>query len=214
MSKRTSYKKSRTIKINKQTTPINRPTSFKSNKKSSYYETLKLVKQANAKIVKLRQAGYKGSTWASKKLNAKLQTAKIGAWHRGKVKINENMTETQLLSIRKSINQFLSSKTSTPRGIEKVKKKTIESLAQTLSDEDKDKVNSEDAEFYYDMLGEKDFDFFADKIGASILWICIDEAIEDNDTEDDWLSRLSNYITLNDEDYRNRAIRLYHKYVG
>lgn len=214
MSKRGTYKKSRTLKINKKPTTNNRTSSNKVATTSSFNETLKLVKKANSKITKLRQAGYKSGTWASKNLNNRLQTAKIGAWHRGKIRIRENMTETQLMNIRKSINQFLVSKTSTPKGIKKVKKKTLESLAQTLSDEDRGKLDTEDAEFYYEMLGNKDFDFFSDKIGASILWICIDEAVENNDTEESWISRLSNYITLNNEDYRNRAIRLYHKYVG
>ena len=63
------------------------------------------------------------------------------------------------------------------------------------------------------MLGDDDFDYFADKIGASTLWQLIDEAIEMNDTEDSWLNRLGNYITLNDLDIRDRAIRLYNKYV-
>ena len=74
-------------------------------------------------------------------------------------------------------------------------------------------MTEEDAEFYYDMLGDDDFDYFADKIGASTLWQLIDEAIEMNDTEDSWLNRLGNYITLNDLDIRDRAIRLYNKYV-
>ena len=41
----------------------------------------------------------------------------------------------------------------------------------------------------------------------------IDEAIENNDSEDDWISRLGMYITLNDLDIRDRAIRLYNKYI-
>ena len=213
MSRRGTYKKSRISKlsVNKRS-PINITTPI-SDDSGTFKETLKLVKQANAKITKLNQAGYKSGTWASKKLNNRLQTDKYGAWHRGKIKINPNMTETQLLGVRKSINQFLASKTSTPKGITKVKSKTLKSLAQTLSEDDGKKLTSEDAEFYYDMLGEHDFDFFADKIGASTLWICIDEAIEKGDTEDKWIKRLSNYITLNDEDYRERAIRLYDKYV-
>lgn len=209
---RASYKKSRINRLNPKT--ITNKTIQKTNTSQSFKDTLKLVKRANAKIVKLRQAGYNSGTWASKKLNTRLQTNKIGAWHRGKIKVREDMTETQLKAIQKATNQFLSSKTSTPKGINQVKKNTLKSLANTLSDEDRGKLNSEDAEFYYDMLGEDDFDFFADKIGASTLWIQIDEAIDNGDTEEGWLSRLGRYITLNDEDVRNRAIRLYDKYVS
>lgn len=211
---RASYKKSRANKISSNIKQIKTPKTTTKATSNSFKETLKLVKQANAKLTKLRKAGYNSGTWASKKLNTRLQTNKIGAWHRGKVKVKENMTETQLKAIQKATNQFLSSKTSTPKGIGQVKKNTLKSLAQTLSDEDRGKLTSEDAEFYYDMLGEDDFDYFADKIGASTLWIIIDEAIEQGDTEDGWISRLSRYITINDEDVRNRAIRLYDKYVS
>lgn len=213
MSKRNAYKRSRKTIINK--TPVTTiKTKNTKSKNPSYNEAMRLMKQANAKITKLTQGGYKSGTWASKRLQNKLQTAKIGAWHRGRIKIKDTMTETQLTNIKKSINQFLSSSTSTVKGIEKTKKKTKESLAISLSDEQRGKLSDEDVEFYYDMLGNDDFDFFGDKLGSSTMWALIDDAIENNDTEKSWLSRLENYITLNDEDVRNRAIRLYDKYIA
>lgn len=214
MSKRGAYKKSRIQRLttNKKTT-IPKIQTAKSQKSQLFKETLKLVKQANSRLTKLRQSGYDTGTWSSKKLNARLQTNKIGAWHRGRIKVNENMTDTQLKAIQKASSQFLSSKTSTPKGIGQVKKKTLESLKQTLATEDKGKLTTEDAEFYYDMLGTDDFDNFSDKIGASTLWIQIDEAIEQGDSEESWISRLSRYTEINDEDTRDRAIRLYNKYI-
>lgn len=214
MSSRSRYKKSRASRL---VSNIKSP-NIKNNKidtrSQTFKDTLKLVKQANARLTRLNKAGYSTGTWSSKKLNTRLQTAKIGAWHRGRIKVKESMSETQLKAIQKATKQFLNSKTSTYKGINKVKKNTIKSLASTLSDEDRGKVNEEDAEFYYDMLGEDDFDYFADKIGASTLWILIDEANEQGDSQEGWLDRLSRYITLNDEDVRNRAIRLYDKYIS
>lgn len=209
---RKSYKSSRLKKLDTKQQVIKQ--TRVDTKSQTYKDTLKLIKQANARITKLRQSGYDSGTWSSKKLNTRLQTSKIGAWHRGKIKINENMTNTQLLAVQKATKQFLVSKTSTPKGINKVKKKTLESLSISLSDEDREKLTSEDAEFYYEMLGNNDFDYFNDKLGASTTWILIDEAIEKNDTEEKWLERLGNYITLNDEDVRNKAIRLYNKYIS
>ena len=109
--------------------------------------------------------------------------------------------------------QFLKSKTSTVKGIEKTRDNTIKSIQATMSEDKKGLVNYEDAEFYYDMFGNDDFNYFADKIGASTLWALIDEAIEYDYSEDEWLNSLSNYITFNDLDVRERAIRLYEKYV-
>ena len=214
MSSRSRYKKSRVSKLGSNIKSPKLKTTKIDTRSQTFKDTLKLVKQANARLTRLNQRGYSTGTWASKKLNTRLQTAKIGAWHRGKIKVKESMSETQLKAIQKATSQFLKSKTSTYKGINKVKKNTIKSLASTLSDEDRGKVSDEDAEFYYDMLGEDDFDYFADKIGASTLWILIDEANEQGDSQEGWLDRLSRYITLNDEDVRNRAIRLYDKYIS
>lgn len=177
-------------------------------------QTRKLVDQANRRIKGLNNAGYKG-TWASKKLINRLNTKKLKAWGKGgKVKINKNLSKTQLIAVQKAINQFLSSKTSTIKGIKEVRNATIDSIKSTLSSEKRGRVTEEDAEFYYEMFESDDFNYFADKIGASTLWQLIDEAIEKNVSEENWISMLSSYITLNDLDMRERAIRLYEKYIS
>ena len=176
-------------------------------------ETRKMVEQANKRLKGLKNAGYKG-TWASKKLINRIDTKTLKAWDKtGKIKVNKNLTNTQLKAIQKATDQFLKSKTSTIKGIRDTESATIKSIQQTLSNERKGLVSREDAEFYYDMFGNDDFNFFADKIGASTLWMLIDESIENNDSEDDWLSRLGRYITLEDLDIRERAVRLYNKYI-
>lgn len=176
-------------------------------------ETRKLVEQANRRLKGLNNAGYKG-TWASKKLANRIDTKVLKAWSKqGKIKINKTLTNTQLKAIQKATDQFLKSKTSTIKGIRDTELATIKSIQATLSDEKRGLVTKEDAEFYYDMFGNDDFNFFADKIGASTLWMLIDEAIENNDSEDEWVNRLARYITLEDLDLKERAIRLYNKYI-
>jgi len=176
-------------------------------------DTRKLVEQANRRLKGLNQAGYKG-TWASKKLINRIDTKLLNAWSKqGKIKINRTLTNTQLKAIQKATDQFLKSKTSTIKGIRETENSTIKSIQATLSDEKRGLVTIEDAEFYYDMFGNDDFNYFADQIGASTLWQLIDEAIENNDSENDWINRLGRYITLNDLDVRERAIRLYNKYI-
>ena len=176
-------------------------------------DTRKLVDQANRRLKGLNQAGYKG-TWASKKLINRIDTKLLNAWSKqGKIKINRTLTNTQLKAIQKATDQFLKSKTSTIKGIRETEDSTIKSIQATLSDEKRGLVTVEDAEFYYDMFGNDDFNYFADQIGASTLWQLIDEAIENNDTETAWINRLGRYITLNDLDVRERAIRLYNKYI-
>ena len=124
------------------------------------------------------------------------------------------MTNTQLRAIEKAMNQFLVSKTSTKKGIGEVKKSTLDSLKLTLSKTQE--MTDEEVEQAYEMLGDSDFDYFnkADRIGASALWVLIDDAIESNMNESTFVDILSRYMDFsNDLDAKERASRLYQKYV-
>lgn len=175
-------------------------------------ETRKLVSKANARLDSL-QRRYKSGTWASKKLANRLSSNKMNMWSKGKIKLGKNPTKAQMIGLNKAINQFLQSQTSTKRGIQEVKRKQIESIRLRRSVED-DEFTEEDAEDFYDMFGDNDFAYFADKIGASKLQEIIYDAIRANDSEDNFLDRLELYIELNDLDIREKAIRLYNKYVA
>lgn len=177
--------------------------------------TVKLVKQANARLDTL-QRRYKKGTWASKRLQNKLATNVIKGWNRksGKIKIPKNASRTQLRAINKAVVNFLNSKTSTKKGIKEVRVRTIESLKGTLSI-DLDEITTEEAETLYNMFGDNDFQDVASKIGSSTLQACIEDAIENNDDENTFIKRLGWYssIEFNDVDIRNSAISIYNKYV-
>ena len=175
-------------------------------------ETRKLINKANARLDSL-QRRYKSGTWASKKLANRLSANKMKMWSKGKIKLGNNLTKAQMVGLNKAINQFLQSQTSTKRGIQEVKRKQIESIRLRRSVEDEE-FTEEDAEDFYDMFGDDDFAYFADKIGASKLQEIIYDAIKANDSEDNFLDRLELYIELNDLDIREKAIRLYNKYVA
>lgn len=177
-------------------------------------ETRKLVNKANARLDSL-QRRYKSGTWASKKLANRLSSNKMRMWSKsGKIKIGKNPTKSQLLAVNKAVDQFLKSSTSTKKGINEVRKKTIESLRGTLSTEDEE-MSYEDAEKFYEMFGEDNFSNIADKIGASALQAVIEDAIEENDSENDFIKRLEIYggMSMNDLDIRSSAKVLYDKYV-
>lgn len=177
-------------------------------------ETRKLVSRANARLDSL-QRRYRSGTWATKKLANRLSSNKMKMWSKsGKIKIGKNLTKSQMVGLNKAINQFLSSATSTKKGIKSVREKTIESLRGTLSD-DIEEMSYEDAEKFYEMFGNNDFQTLADKIGSSALQACIEDAIESGDSEEDFIKRLEWYggVSMNDLDIREAAQRLYEKYV-
>ena len=186
-------------------------------KKDLEKDTRKLVREVNARLNTLERR-YKSGTWASKRLKTRLGTSKLRAWSKsGRVRLKSNLSKAQLTAINKALTSFLNSKTSTKRGIEDVKRKQIEKIKERLSldDEEAKEITDEEAEFFYDMFGDDDFNDLSEKIGASALQAAIEDAIEANDTEDMFLQRLEWYggVEMQDLDLREKAIRIYNKYV-
>lgn len=162
----------------------------------------------------VKRVSYYAGTWASKKLINRLETSTLDAWSKGKVKIRENMTVTQLRAVQKATSQFMTSNTSTLKGIKSVKESTKESLKSTLSNEDLEEISDSEVETMYNMLSDNDFKFLSDKVGASTAWSLIEDAKEKNDTENGWINRLNRYaFEINDVDTRNKALAIYNKYI-
>lgn len=184
-----------------------------------YRRTQQKLNEVTKRLQSLSKSGYSG-TWASRKLLNRLQGGKVGdvidVTKRGGqitgIKAPRRLTKTEMVAIQKASSQFLVSKTSTKKGIEETRKATIESLQTTLST-DKKKLTNEEAEALYDMLGDNDFEDFTQKLGASTMWNLIEDAKEKDKTSDAFLNRLSGYLKIEDENLRNKAIRIFEKYV-
>lgn len=184
-----------------------------SEQQQLFNELKKLSKRANQRIVRLEREFGK-DTWATKKLRDKLATEPLQAWSKtGRVKVNKSMTTTQMKATIKATQQFLNSKTSTKRGIKQVKKTTIKQLAKSLGTDDEDLTN-EEAEALYDMLSDDYVTDILKYIPASDFWALIEDAKEAGDTQESFISRISDYIEFgNDVDMRNKLIMIYEKYV-
>lgn len=191
------------------------------NKATSLYKQVQTeLKEVNKRLRALERSGNYNS-YSSKKLFERLGSKKLNVLNKSKkvnrghvlgVKLRKNMSNTDLAAVSKAANQFLRSATSTPKKLNKVVEQTKKSMYETLKSQGKD-ISKEDIEAYYEMLGNKDFDYFNDKIGASTMWSIIEDAIEYGDTKKGFLDRLNNYITLNDVDIREKALSLYNKYI-
>lgn len=189
-------------------------------------ETEKLAREVNSRLSSLRRH-FKTPTYATKKLQRRLSTKLYKSWSikSGRVKVKKNATETQLIYINKTLNNFLKSKTSTFKGIQDVKRKTIEQFKTSLGREKYDKETNEfyfeeltedEAEQFFEMFGDDDFRYFIDNyhIEPSELQSIVDEAIEKEANFEGFDKLLHRYIIdLNDEDYRMFALSVYNKYV-
>ena len=187
--------------------------------KKLYMQTVEQVNKVNKRLRSLQKEGYYNS-YASKKLFTRLDVKNLDVLERTKkgshvsrIKLNNRLTNTDLIAIQKATKQFLVSKTSTAKGIRSVESNVKESLYQSLKLDADTEITEDDIEDFYNMLSNNDFDYFSDKIGASALWYLIEDAKELYADENEFINMLNQYITVSDEDVRNKAIRLYNKYV-
>ena len=174
------------------------------------------VRLVNQRLKRLDKKGFYNS-FSSKKLFERLGGEKFNALQKinGKVvgiKIRDDMSITQLNAVSRASRNFLASATSTPDRLNRVVKKTKESMFRTLKIKN-DNLTMEDIENYYDMLGDKDFDYYNEKFGASTIWATIDDAIEANDDKQTFIKRMNGLLTLNDKEMTDRVVRLFNKYV-
>ena len=126
-------------------------------KNAIFRQVEKDVQKANQRLKSLERHVKTGS-WSSKKLMNRLSAETTRAWNResGRIKINKNMTVTQLKNVQKSIQKFMKSITSTYAGIKSVSEKTKESLYETFDMLDSN-ITEEDIEDIYEAMSSDDF---------------------------------------------------------
>ena len=175
----------------------------------------KQVQKVNERIKSLERKFDKGKgTWSVKLLKDKMDTEKIGAWKNNRLRVTKDMTRTQLIAVQRASSQFLKSKTSTKSGVNEVREETKKSLYKTLKLQD-DELTMADIDDFYILLGDADARPFlkTDVMGASALEIAISDAVSFNDSEEEFIERLETFVNIADGELREKAKRLYKKYV-
>lgn len=180
-------------------------------------ETIKNIRKVNTKLKSLQRKN-KDIKFASKRLKNKLTEQQINIYDlkRNRIRIPKiKMNMTKLIYINKTLNIFLNSLTSTKKGIKEWEKRTKEGIQDLLEDlRDKEKVDNEDVEFYYETLTDSDFTDFSNKLKPSELWALIDYGVQKRMGKDEWINMLFDYMDIEpDEEIREKAERLYFKYV-
>lgn len=176
------------------------------------------IDRANKKLKKLKQSGKFGH-YASKELLAQLRNdTNVTINRSSKSNIiqlkTRNLKPAQLRYYQKALDTFIKNKSSSVMGIKDIESKKRASLKETLTQlTDKD-ITDKDIEDFYDLVDNDDYRYFADKIGDSLMYILIEEAKDKNYTEESFIEFLKKYITINSEDAREKAKRLYNKWVA
>lgn len=174
-------------------------------------ETKKTVAKVNERIKSIRKK-YKTGKYTWSITNIKNMLPKF--YKDNRVIIPKKAKEIELLNILKESKKFLESKAGTKKGIEEIKQRAKTTLKETLSDIDVN-ITNQDIDDYYSMFEDNDFNNFIKETGltASEVWAIMDDAIRNGDSENNFINRLNTFINIQDEDIRNRAIRLYNKYI-
>lgn len=172
--------------------------------------------KVNRKLRQLDVNQVYGTYSAKKMLNAIKSESKIDYKRNRniKIKINvKNLTYGQIRYYDKVFKSFLSSKTSTKIGIQEVRSKTRQHLAETLGQLTDKEITNQDINDFYDLVADKDFRYLADKIGDSDVYILLNAAKERKWSEPKFIETISEYITVNNQDVRKKAERLYDKFI-
>lgn len=173
-------------------------------------KTTKAVQQVNQRIKSIERKFKDNGNWSITKIKNRLSKY----FKSGKLKIPKNAKEIELIDILKESTNMLESKAGTKKGIREIKERAKSSLLETLSTEDID-VTKEDINDYYSMFEDDNYNSFIKMTGltASEVFAIIDDAIRAGDSESSFIKRLETFVNIVDEDIRNKAIRLYNKYV-
>ena len=185
-------------------------------KQKLYRETKNQVDLVNKRLRNLDKSGYTG-TWASGKLLnrmnvKKLQGRKILTKQKGvpKIKVNKNLSTTNLIAIHQATRQFLESKTSTTRGINETRKNVINSLQTTFSDMGNN-ISNEQAELLYSLFDNTDFEDISQYSNPSIVWTNVVDYIQKDTSEEELLDRLERYANVDinhDKDMREKVMKM------
>lgn len=179
-----------------------------------YKKTVNQIRESNNRLKKLKRFDY-NDKYASKRLINRLSTYKLKSLSNNKIKIpKKTATLTSLRSLNNATRMFLNSLTSTIQGIKEMEEAQKKGI-QDMFEDSEIEVTNEDVEDYYSLFEDDDFNFFADKIGPSTLMIIINYTQNTNNSLDFFISQLEMYIEIShDDDLKERAERLYYRYVA
>lgn len=194
-------------------TPISKPKKLTNKTETQLLnELIRKTGQVNKRLKAIRNE-YGSISWAGSKLKSKVKIPLIDVWRGNRIKVNRNMSVKQMKATIKAMDEFLKSKTSTVKGIKQTKQKTINTFKETLSMEDIN-LSTKDAESLYNLFGNKDYNLITNYIDASEFNALLDDAKTMDDSKNEFIERISNYILIGqDEDLINSLSNIYDKYI-
>lgn len=195
------------------------------NPKTKRYErtgSIVIVKDGKRKRIKVtNRVSYPTGTWATKKLQSRLDDLNINISKKNKINIRDNLNTNKLIKLNKALRLFLGSQTSTIEGIREVEFNTKQNIRNILSSFDEDtgdiyEPTNKDIEKMYDLFGTDDMDTITEQIPPSDFFVILNEAKEKNDDNVRFLNRIRTILdaeTVNkDDDLAEALVNTFNKF--
>ncbi len=178
------------------------------------YRTLqKEIHKANQRITRI-ESRYGENAWAIGDLYGKLNMARKAVTPFGQIRITKDMSQAQLNLVRRSVKEFLKSKTSTLTGIRQARANMISGLKKSLSSTQDVELSDREIQALYKLVEDKDTRGTVEKIGASDTWKLLIDAREKKMNQTDFLAKVKEYYNYtNDQDVKDDLKDFYKKYV-
>ena len=191
-----------------------KPKTEKDNEKL-FNELVRKVGQANKRLREIRRE-FGSLGWAGSKLKEKTEFNLVNTWRSTKgIKVSKSMSEQQMQATLRAINSFLSSQTSSVKGIKRVMKKQQQTLRTKFSSPTKE-ITKEESETLYSMYDDNDFKTITSRIGASAedIFTLMVEAKEDNWSKDKFIQEIEYLMNHSaDKDLKEKITSLYNKWI-
>lgn len=178
-----------------------------------YRSLQKEIHKANQRITRI-ESRYGEGSWAIHDLYGKLNMARKAITPFGQIRITRDMSQAQLNLVRRSVKEFLKSKTSTLTGIRETKNNIMDGLQRSLSSTQDVNISDKEIEALFKLVEDKDTRGTVEKIGASTLWKLMIDSKEKKDNKLDFLARVKEYYNYtNDLDVKDDLKNFYNTYI-
>lgn len=178
-----------------------------------YRSLQKEIHKANQRITRI-ESRYGEGSWAIHDLYGKLNMARKAITPFGQIRITRDMSQAQLNLVRRSVKEFLKSKTSTLTGIRETKNNIMDGLQRSLSSTQDVNISDKEIESLFKLVEDKDTRGTVEKIGASTLWKLMIDSKEKKDNKLDFLARVKEYYNYtNDQDVKDDLKNFYNTYI-
>lgn len=182
------------------------------NSEKLYRELVRKTGQANKRLREIRRE-FGSLGWAGSKLKEKTEFKLVNTWRSKGVKVSKSLTETQMKATLKALNDFLSSKTSTVKGIKRTIKKQQNTLRKTFSNDFRE-MTVEESKTMYKFFEDEDFNYVTKFLPSDELINLLMDSKDADDTKDAFLKRVESYINIGeDDDLKDALLMLYYRWV-